>query len=220
MKKRWKKPFQVIEFMMLSSIKTKVKNYIVRNLGGSEDDFIIDEVFIFFKNSTILFVVLPKKFKLNIELGIDYFYINESVLYDFKEDAFSLVDPISFLSNEDIHLEYLKAINLKRDYSYEDILNYLNRRGFLIFNDFERLLINLGINSDNLIFSFLDRQMEEILIEGLNNNQVEKIINFLNDIKADFKFVNNSIVVRKNLLNSDSFYDEKKGLIVNRKIGH
>ena len=202
--------------MILSKVRKGAVDYIISRLRGNEAEFCIDEVLFFNEDRIILFVTLPTKFRLQRELGMTYFFINESVVYNERDDSYNLVDPILFLSEKNNCKEYLESIVLHKHYSYEEIVMYLDKRGYLIWDDFEKLFKDAGILQDNLIFSFSDKQKTEILIQGVNSEQLNFLIDFFKNIKADYQ-VNKSIIrVKKDLINSKSFYDEKENLIIDR----
>lgn len=191
----------------------RAEEFFISECGGSRADFYINDFIEIKSELKIFFFIRPADFELMKTLGLYYVGVPGPAVYDIIKDEFSMSNAVSFLMEYAEHEEYLATGDktLETKYTYQDIVNYLDRRGYLITDDFDRILEALKIEDrDKLTYRWTRSRRDEIIICNPPNECREAFEFFLEELKADYVIEGDEIFVKKDLLHSSTYYDDEE----------
>ncbi|WP_417353360.1 hypothetical protein [Flavobacterium alkalisoli] len=191
----------------------RAEEFFISECGGSRADFYINDCIEIKSELKIFVFIRPVDFELMKTLGLYYVGVPGPAVYDIIKDEFSMSNAVSFLMEYGEHEEYLAIGNetMETKYTYQDIVNYLDRRGYLITDDFDRVLEALKIEDRGKLSYRLTRsRRDEIIICNPPDECCEAFEFFLKELKADYVIEGDEIFVKKDLLHSSTYYDDEE----------
>ncbi|MFP9114687.1 hypothetical protein ACLI1A_12160 [Flavobacterium sp. RHBU_3] len=208
---------------MYSEVSKELYNrlidFVLETTEGAADSFYVDDIVELKKHYKVVFFIRPADFNFKKSLGIDYVIIPGPFLYDYKTDRFEISNGYLFAvtyGEDEEWLKYMESLPKEPIITYNDILDFLDKRGYLTMDDFEKVFEATG-NRVAFGFQYTNREMKEGVLSYLPPEAITISEKFLKDVKAAYYIENSSIHFKIELPQSYSFYDNNTKTVIVRQ---